>query len=80
MGGYCNVHRLRCGLYGEESIMETAIPVSKRSITGYGAMYLIIKLNESTSDYVIWAMGFVTLLAVAYMVFEEIKRRQNGTH
>ena len=56
--------------------METAIPVSKRSITGYGAMFLIIKLNESTSDYVIWAMGFVTVLAVAYMIADEIKGRR----
>ncbi len=58
--------------------METAIPVSKRSITGYGAMYLIIELSKSTSDYVIWAMGCVTFLAVAYMIADEIKGRRNG--
>lgn len=58
--------------------METAIPVSKRSITGYGAMWLIMELNKSTSDYVIWAMGFVTFLAVAYMVADEIKGRRNA--
>lgn len=58
--------------------METAIPVSKRSIMGYGTMLLIVELNKSTSDYVIWAMGFVTFLAVAYMVADEIKRRRNA--
>lgn len=59
--------------------METAIPVSKRSMTGYGAMWLIMELNKSTSDYVIWAMGFVTCLAVAYMIADEIKgRRKNA--
>lgn len=56
--------------------MEASIPISKRSMTGYGAMWLIMDLNKSTSDYVIWAMGFVTLLAVAYMVADEIKRRK----
>ncbi len=58
--------------------METGIPISKRSITGYGAMYLIMELNKSTSEYVIWAMGFVTVLAVAYMAADEVKRRWNG--
>ena len=58
--------------------METAIPISKRSVTGYGAMFLIMKLNESTSDYVIWAMGFVTFLAVAYIVADEVKRRRRN--
>lgn len=58
--------------------MEMAIPISKRSLVGYGTMLLIVKLNESTSEYVIWAMGFVTFLAVAYIVADEIKRRHNG--
>ena len=56
--------------------MENAIPVSKRSVMGYGTMLLIVKLNESASDHVIWAMGFVALLAVAYMAADEIKRRR----
>ncbi len=55
--------------------METAIPVSKRSITGYGAMYLIMKLSESTSEYAFHAMIVITVLAVAYMVADEIKGR-----
>lgn len=59
--------------------MDTAIPVSKRAIAGGGAMLLIVELNKSTSEYVLWAMGFVTFLAVAYMIADEIKRRRNGT-
>ena len=58
--------------------METAIPVSKRAVFGGGAMLLIVELNKSTSEYVLWAMGFVTFLAVAYMIADEVKRRWNA--
>lgn len=56
--------------------METAIPISKRGITAGGGILAIMELNKSTSDYVLWAMGFVTFLAVAYMVADEIKNRR----
>ena len=58
--------------------METAIPVSKRSLFGGGGILAIMELNKSTSEYVLWAMGFVTFLAVAYMVADEVKRRWNA--
>ena len=56
--------------------METAIPVSKRSFGVYVGIFAIMELNKSTSEYVLWAMGFVTFLAVAYMVADEVKGRR----
>lgn len=58
--------------------METSIPISKRSITGYGAILAILKLSGSTSEHTFEAMCFVTVLAVAYMIMDEIKGRRNG--
>lgn len=55
--------------------METGIPISKRALTGGGAMWLIKELNESTSEQALAAMWFVCILAVAYMIADEIRRR-----
>ncbi len=59
--------------------METGIPVSKRALFSGGGILAILELNKSTSEYVLYAMGFVTFLAVAYMIADEVKRRRNGT-
>ena len=58
--------------------METAIPVSKRSITGYGAMAAVMKLSGSDSEYAFHAMIVITILAVAYMVADELKHRRKA--
>ncbi len=53
--------------------------VSKRSATGITAMVMLMKL--SSSDGNIWlvtgAMTGITVLAVGYMIMNEIKDRRN---
>lgn len=55
---------------------QNGIPISKRQITGAGAMWLIMELSKSTAEHATLAMIFITALAVAYMVADEIKSRR----
>lgn len=54
--------------------------VSKRSATGITAMLMLMKLSDSDGN--IWLVGGamvgITLLAVAYMIMNEIKDKRNG--
>jgi len=54
------------------------VGVSKRSATGITAMVMLMRLSESEGVFVPPAMIGITLIAVAYMVMNEIKDRRNG--
>lgn len=51
--------------------------VSKRSLTGITAMGMIMRLSTSDGKYALAGMCAVTVLAVAYMVMDEIKGRRH---
>ena len=50
---------------------------SKRSVYGIAAMGMILKLSASEAKYALAAMILITILAVAYMVLDEVKDRRN---
>lgn len=56
------------------------VGVSKRSATGITAMLMVMQLSGSDGN--IWlvagAMACITLLAVGYMIMNEIKDKRNG--
>jgi C4-dicarboxylate transporter len=54
------------------------VGVSKRSATGITAMVMLMKLSTSDGKYALPAMIGITILAVTYMIANEIKDRRNG--
>ena len=50
--------------------------VSKRSATGITAMVMLMKLSESDGKFAIPAMVGITVIAVGYMIMNEIKDRR----
>ncbi len=55
------------------------VGASKRSVYGIAAMGMILKLSASEAKYALAAMILITVLAVAYMVLDEIKDRRKGS-
>jgi len=54
------------------------VGVSKRSATGITAMVMLMQLSDSDGEYALPAMIGITLLAVAYMIMNEIKDSRHG--
>ena len=54
-----------------------SLGVSKRSLTGITAMGMIMKLSTSDGPYAFAAMIAITVLAVGYMLMDEIKDRRH---
>ncbi len=54
------------------------IGVSKRSGIIITAMFMLMKLSDSTGKYVLPVIGGIVILGVFYMVMNEIKDRRNG--
>ena len=52
------------------------VGVSKRSATGITAMVMLMRLSDSDGLWAPQAMVLITILAVAYMVMNEIKDRR----
>ena len=53
------------------------VGVSKRSATGITAMVMLMQLSDSDGQYTVYAMIGITILAVGYMVMNEIKDRRS---
>ena len=51
---------------------------SRRSLSSIAGMGMILKLSGSDSPNALWAMLGITILAVVYMVMDEIKNKRNG--
>ena len=54
------------------------IGVSKRSAASITAMAMLMKLSVSDGSYVLPAMVGITLIAIGYMIMNEIKDRRNN--
>jgi hypothetical protein len=59
----------------ENGLLDTA-GVSKRSAMGITAMLLLAKLSDSDGDCVPHGMICITVIAVFYFIFNEIKDRR----
>lgn len=54
--------------------------VSKRSVTGITGMVMLMKLSESDGEYVLPVIVGIVILAIGYMIMDEIKDRRNHEH
>ncbi len=52
--------------------------LSRRSTAGIAAMGMLMKLSASESPHTFQAMVMITVLAVAYMIMDEIKDRRHA--
>ena len=57
---------------------QNSIPLSKRALATGGVSWLIVEVSKSESKHAAMAMILIAVVAVCYMVADEIKDRRHA--